>query len=107
MGRNRKNKIRNGSFRNSKFDLKSVKRMVDETRKEELTVILNAVLLLLPWAILFGCGWVVPVVFAQGGADVSTDLDTMLFVAGGVIVFVLAVAFALMLKTEVENNGKT
>lgn len=99
MGRNNHNKIRNGNFKNRKFDIKGVRRYVDKIQQaEEASLFLNAMLLFLPWAILFASGIVVSPVYAQGGADVSTGLDTSLFFAGGCVVFVLAVAFAIMLK---------
>ena len=64
---------------------------------EKTAAFLNCVLLVFPWAVLFAIGALVNPVYAQG-TDVSTKLDTMVFVLGGVIVFILAVAFAIMLK---------
>lgn len=97
MGRNNHNKIKNGSFRNRKFDVNGVRRMVTKIQKsEEASLLLNAVLLFMPWTVLFSCGKVCPIVYA--GADVSTDLDTLLFMLIGVGIFGLAIAFAIMLK---------
>lgn len=64
---------------------------------QEKTVLLNACLLLFPWAVLFLMGALVSPVYAQG-TDVSTKLDTMVFLAGGLAVFIIAVVFAIMLK---------
>ena len=106
MGRNSHNKIKNGQWKNRKFNVNGVKRMVDRMqKKEEAAIMLNAVLLFMPWAVLFGLGSLVSPVYAQG-ADVSTDLDTLLFVGGGIIVFVLAVAFALMLKGKERKRKR-
>ena len=98
MGRNNHNKIKNGNWKNRKFNIDDVKRMVDEIQRAEGTAImLQAILLFMPWAVVFSLGALVNPVLAQG-STLSTDLDTTLFFVGGILVFVLAIAFALMLK---------
>lgn len=92
MGRNNKNKIRNGNFRNRHFNIQEIKRSVQEIQKSrEAATLLNATLLFLPWAAFFASGIIVSPVHAY------TDLDTALFVLGGIAVFILIVVFALLL----------
>jgi len=104
MGRNSHNKIRNGNFKNRKFNIKGIKRYVDRLQKaEETAILLNAVLLIFPWAMLFASGVLVSPVYAQG-ENVSTDLDTMLFIAGGIGVFVLVLVFSVLLKGKSKKG---
>jgi hypothetical protein len=107
MGRNTRNKIKNGSFKNRSFNIKNVRRFVDKTQKaEQTTVLLNMVLLLAPWAVLFASGVIISPVYAQGGADISTDLDTTMFFAGGICVLVLVVVFAVILKGKGRKKDR-
>jgi len=65
---------------------------------EKSSLILNCALLLLPWALLFSLGSLASPVYAQGGVDTSTQFDTLVFLVGGVAVFIIAFVFGLMLK---------
>jgi hypothetical protein len=106
MGRNNHNKIRNRSFRNRKFDLNGLRRYVEKAQQsDEAAVMLNAVLLFMPWAALFGSGTVISPVYAySGGTDVSTDLDTIVFFAVGIAVLVLVIVFAVILKGKARKD---
>jgi hypothetical protein len=99
LGRNTRNKIRNGNFKNRNFNIENIRKFVEKTqRSQEAVTVLGLILLVLPWAALFASGFIISPVYAQGGADVSTDLDTMVFFAVGVGVFILVVVFAVILK---------
>lgn len=63
---------------------------------EKASVTLNCILLLLPWAVLFALGGLVNPVSA--GTELSNQFDTMIFLAGGLVVLIIAVVFAIMLK---------
>lgn len=64
MGRNNHNKLKNGYWKNRKFNLKETRNIVNKIQKaEEAAILLNAVLLLLPWAVLFACGSICPVIY--------------------------------------------
>jgi hypothetical protein len=98
MGRNNHNKLRNGNFKNSSFDLRNIKKMVEEIQASEgVVILLNTTLLFFTWGTLFATGWIKPAI-AQGGSYLNPNLDTLVFIAGGFCVFILAVAFAIMLK---------
>lgn len=57
MGRNSHNKIRNRNFKNGKFNIEEIRKMVSEIQKSENAIIvLNGVLFIFPWAVLFACG---------------------------------------------------
>lgn len=70
--------------------------LVKNTEKSSL--ILNCALLLLPWALLFSLGAFTSPVYAQGGIDTATQFDTLVFLAGGLAVFIIALVFGIMLK---------
>jgi hypothetical protein len=101
MGRNNHNKRAGGNFQKRKFDLTKIRVMVDRIQKSEDTpVILNAVLLFLPWALLFASGVLASPVYAYS----NPPLDTALFVFGGIAVLGLVIVFALMLLPK--RKGK-
>jgi len=91
MGRNNKNKIRNGNFKNRHFNIQEIKRYVQKLQEHETATVLNAALLFLPWGALFASGTVASPVYA------NVNLDTALFIFGGAAVFLLVVVFALLL----------
>jgi hypothetical protein len=64
MGRNNHNKIKNGAFRNRRFDINSARRYAQKMQKaEQAATVLTVVTLV--WALLFASGVVVSPVYAE------------------------------------------
>jgi hypothetical protein len=102
MGRNNHNKFRGAGYHKRKFSIQNVRVMVDRIQKSDDTpVVLNGFLLIFPWAWLFGSGTVASSVYV-----VNTQLDTVIFVGGGVLTAFLLLAVALLWLPKRRKDKK-